>query len=132
MVEHRKLLEALSALKYEQPTATLERFRADPKTYYAVCYLFVIAIESLTDIAQYLVADRGRRAESQRDVFTLLARESILPTELAERLGNMYGFRNYLIHAYPQMDDAKVAKYLTENLGDFDAFLSAVDQAMRG
>lgn len=30
-----------------------------------------------------------------------------------------------------KQDDAKVATYLQENLGDFDAFLSAVDQAMR-
>lgn len=41
----------------------------------------------------------------------------------------MIGFRNRLIHAYPNMDDAKVAMYLQENLRDFDTFLSAVDQA---
>jgi len=125
-----KFKQALDALKEERTPNVLDRFRVDPRNYYAVCYLFVIAIEAMVDIGQYLLVSRNTRAEGQRDVFRLLARERIIPDDLAERLQNVLGFRNILIHVYPNLDDAKVAAYLKDNLGDFDAFLNAMQRAM--
>lgn len=130
--ELMKFKEALDGLKRHRATDTLETFRAQPDAYHAVCFLFVIALESLVDIGQYILASRGKRAESQRDVPMLLARERLIPEDLAGRLQDALNFRNRLIHAYPNMDDEKVALYLRENLGDFDAFLAAVDRALDG
>lgn len=128
--ERAKLKEILVALKGHRTSDVLERFRADSTVYFAVCYLFVIAIESLVDFGQFLLASHGKRAEGQHEVITLLARERMIPDDLAARLQHAIGFRNILIHVYPNLDDAKVATYLMENLDDFDAFLAAVDRAL--
>lgn len=128
--ELMKFREALDELKGERTPDVLDRFRANPKSYYAVCFLFVIAIESLVDIGQYVLTNRKKRAESQRDVIRLLAQERVLPPDLAERLLDVLRFRNILIHVYPNLDDAKVASYLQHNLDDFDAFLAAVNRAL--
>lgn len=130
--ERAKFLDALAALKQHRTPDVLTQFRADATTYYAVCYLFVIAIESLVDIGQFLLASRGKRAEGQREVMTLLAHEQVITEDLAARLQHALGFRNILIHVYPNLDDAKVASYLQNNLDDFDAFLAAVDRELGG
>lgn len=130
-VELMKFRAAIDGLKRHRSTTTLKVFRANPDAYFAVCYLFIMAIESLVDLGQYLLISRGKRAEGQSSIPEILAREGIIDTALADRLKDMIGFRNRLIRAYPNMDDAKVATYLQENLGDFDAFLAAVDQTMR-
>jgi len=117
--------EALADLKRYQTIGTLEYLRANPDTYYAVCYRFIAVIESLFDIGQYILADRGQRADSQREIPALLAREKIVTEELAAKGALMYGFRNRLVHAYDTLDDAKVAEYLTDHLVDVEDILKA-------
>ncbi|MFH1098908.1 MAG: DUF86 domain-containing protein [Candidatus Uhrbacteria bacterium] len=130
-VKLMKFRAAVDGLKRHRSTTTLEAFRANSDTYFAVCYLFVMAIEALVDLGQYLLIFQGKRAEGQSSIPELLARQSIIDEPLAKRLKDMIGFRNILIHAYPEMNDAKVATYLNENLEDFDAFLAAVNRTMK-
>ena len=108
--------DALTDLKRHQKEGTVDYLRAHPDTYFAVCYRFIGAIESLFDIAQYVLSDRGARAKGQGDIPVLLSRERIISDDMAKRLERMYGFRNRLVHAYGTLDDAKVAEYLAEHL----------------
>jgi uncharacterized protein YutE (UPF0331/DUF86 family) len=116
--------DALSDLKKYQSVGTIEYLRAHPDTYYAVCYRFIAAIESLFDIGQYILASRGLRANSQREIPTLLAREKLITDDLANKFENMYGFRNRLFHAYGTLDDMKVAAYLADQLVDIEHILT--------
>ena len=119
--------EALTDLKrYQKEGSTITYLRAHPDTYFAVCYRFIGAIESLFDVAKYLLSDRGARAKGQGDIPALLEREQMISKELAERLVSMYGFRNRLVHAYGTLDDAKVAEYLAEHLNDIEEMLVAL------
>ena len=121
--------EALADLKKYQAVGTLEYLRANPDTYYAVCYRFISAIEGLFDIGQYILTDRGQRADSQREIPALLVREKIITDEVASRFALMYGFRNRLVHAYGTLDDAKVADYLANHLTDMGHILAACSSA---
>ena len=116
--------EAHADLKKYQSDGTLEYLRSHPETYYAVCYRFIAAIESLFDIGQFVLSDRDLRAGSQREIPALLVREKITSDDLAGRFVNMYGFRNRLVHAYGTLDDVKVATYLAERLGDIEEVLT--------
>jgi len=63
----------------------------------AVRYLHT-AIESMIDIANHVVARRGL----------------------------MVAFRNRAVHLYDEIDADEVYEILTERLGDFDDFVSAI------
>lgn len=122
--------EALADLRNYQKAGTLEYLRAHPDTYYAVCFRFISAIESLFDIGQYLLATKGVRAESQRDIPALLAKERIIDEQLSKRFITMYGFRNRLVHAYGTLDDAKVAEFLANNLDDIAALVAVAKKEL--
>ncbi|GEM_PF-754584 len=119
--------EALADLKKYQSVGTLEYLRTNTDTYFAVCYRFIAAIESLFDIGQYVLTGKGIRAESQREIPALLAKEQIISDDLARRFTHMYGFRNRLVHAYGTLDDAKVAEYLEKHLADIENVLAHLD-----
>ncbi|MDO8562188.1 MAG: DUF86 domain-containing protein [bacterium] len=123
-------VEAFADLKRYQAIGTIDYLRAHPDTYFAVCYRFIAAIESLFDIGQYLLATHALRAESQRDIPVLLVRAGIINQDLAERFQNMYGFRNRLVHAYGTLDDAKVADYLSRHLSDIGILLEKAKHAL--
>ena len=116
--------KALEDLKRYQKIGTLEYLRAHSDIYYAVCYRFVSAIEALFDASQIVLASRGQRATSEREIAILLAREKIISDDLASRFATTYGFRNRLVHAYGTLDDAKVAEYLAKHLVDIEELLS--------
>jgi uncharacterized protein YutE (UPF0331/DUF86 family) len=122
--------EALADLQKYREIATIDYVRSDPDTYYAICYRFISAIESLFDIGQYMLAAQGMRADSQREVPTLLARNNLMDTPLSERFTHMYGFRNRLVHAYGTLDDAKVVEYLQEHLDDIRHVLSTAKKIL--
>lgn len=86
-----------------------------------------IAIEACIDIGQRLIAEEGfRTPENNRDVFTILNEEEIVPNDLLPTLLNMCGFRNLIVHDYARIDDAAVFGVLKHRLGDFDRFAQAV------
>ena len=120
--------EALDLLKRDREIVTLEAFRADSNLYHAVCFRFITVIEALFEVGQVVLAERGKHATGEAGIGTLLARESIIPGDLAERLRSMYGFRNRLVHAYGTLDDAKVADYLSNLLSDIEEVLAALSK----
>jgi uncharacterized protein YutE (UPF0331/DUF86 family) len=86
-----------------------------------------LAIQAAMDAASHIVSDRRLgEAQSNRDLFTLLARDGWLPPALQARLAAMAGFRNILVHGYDDVDLAIVTDVLTTRLGDLDAFVEAI------
>ena len=51
--------------------------------------------------------------------------------ELASRLVKMVRFRNLLVHRYWEVDPVRVLDYAREDVGDFEAFLAAVEGFVR-
>ncbi|KKW47512.1 hypothetical protein A3C21_00035 [Candidatus Kaiserbacteria bacterium RIFCSPHIGHO2_02_FULL_59_21] len=115
---------SLADLKGIRASGGLEYLRANPREYYAACYRFITAIESIFDASQIVLASKGKRATGQDNIAALLAREKIISDDLADRFMRMYGFRNRLVHAYGTLDDAKVAEYLVKHLGDIEELLA--------
>jgi uncharacterized protein YutE (UPF0331/DUF86 family) len=87
-----------------------------------------IAIESLIDVSAMMVsAERFGLPASEESILDILVERNILSQELGERLKDMKGFRNILIHRYAHVDDEIVYQNLTDYLDDFYKFGKAIE-----
>ncbi len=63
------------------------------------------AIEQCINIANHIVKKlKLGIPKHSRDSFMLLAKEKIIPAELADKLGRMISFRNIAVHQYQELD----------------------------
>jgi uncharacterized protein YutE (UPF0331/DUF86 family) len=100
-----------------------DTFAADPDTHHLAERYLHLAMESVLDIANHLIADAGLEApETYRDAFAVLSRHGLLDAELARRLQQWAGFRNVLVHAYLAIDHGLAWDAIANDLGDLRAF----------
>ena len=80
------------------------------------------ACEQAIDVACREVSRRGLGVPADSaDAFSLLERERVLSSAVAERMRRMVGFRNVAIHEYRRLDPAIVRTVVEHRLGDFEA-----------
>ena len=120
-----KLLETYNILIKLQKLP-LKDIKNEKEKFWAVSYGLVIAIEAILDIGQYILSDRGIKAENYSKIVPLLVQEKILPKKYAEKIKGMVNFRNIAIHAYPGLSEYLVYKFLQENINDFKDFLKYI------
>jgi uncharacterized protein YutE (UPF0331/DUF86 family) len=102
---------------------TAERYRADWKTQRVVERTLQMAIEVCLDIANHVLADRGRRAPSTyAETFEILREAGLISADLARVMIDMTGFRNVIVHEYARIDADTVVRILREHLEDFRRF----------
>lgn len=86
-----------------------------------------LAIESLLDTAAILVSsERFGLPESEENLIDIIVNKRVITRELGEKMKDMKGFRNILVHRYGKKDDKLVYTFLTQNLGDFAEFENQV------
>lgn len=104
-----------------------EEFIGDPIARAAAERLLQTAIQIVLDLGAHVLTDRGVvNWEEYRQIPELLAREGIIPSELAGRLARAAGQRNILVHLYLDVDPALVHETLGDELDVFSAFAEAV------
>lgn len=115
-----KLDENLVILKNSQGYS-FEEFISNPEHYGSVERFLHLAIESVTDIGNHLVAELNLgTVEWYSDIPKLLADKEYLSQELADKWIRMIGFRNTLVHEYVDIDRAIVYDVLQNNLSDLE------------
>jgi uncharacterized protein YutE (UPF0331/DUF86 family) len=120
-----KLLETYASLQKLQKFS-LKDIQTHKENFWAVSYGLIIAIEAILDIGQYILGDKGIKADSFNKIIPLLIQEKILPKALGEKIQGMVNFRNIAVHAYPTLNEALVHKFLQENVDDFKNFLKYI------
>lgn len=86
-----------------------------------------LAIQAALDVASQVVSDdRLGEPGTNRELFDLLERAGWIDRDLADRLSNMAGFRNILVHGYTDIDLSIVEDVVSHHLGDLDAYIAAV------
>lgn len=85
--------------------------------------LLQVSIETVIDICSLFVSGLrlGLPAE-EADLFNKVVEANILPKQMREKLREMKGFRNILVHEYAHVDDRLVYQVVTEKLEDFKTF----------
>lgn len=85
------------------------------------------AVQMIIDIATSVCVSRGLGVPpTYADAFRSLARDDVLTDDLADRLARAAGFRNLVVHAYADLDLARVHEAATSGPADIRAFLKAV------
>ena len=86
-----------------------------------------IAIEIVIDISAMIVsAQKFGLPSSEENIFEKLVEAKAIDKELGEKLKDMKGFRNILIHRYADVDDELVFENLKNSLDDFIEFKNVI------
>lgn len=111
-----RLAENLQLLRKVQDV-DVATFCADPFLYGAAERNLHLAIETLLDIGNHIISDRGyRKPETYADVLLILAEQQVIDQDLLSRLAGMAAFRNLLVHDYLRLDRRKVYQVVQEQL----------------
>jgi uncharacterized protein YutE (UPF0331/DUF86 family) len=85
------------------------------------------AVQLCVDVGAHLIADfEVPPPQTMGAVFDILVTEGLLSVETGSALRKVVGFRNLSVHAYDQVDWARVFTIVHERLDDFRYFAQAV------
>jgi uncharacterized protein YutE (UPF0331/DUF86 family) len=127
----REIRESLEKICHYAALPDAEFF-ADERNLYTVMHLLLIAIEATASLCAHVLAKTARKAPSSHaECFEGLRDLGIVDDELASHLVKMVHFRNLLVHRYWEVDPVRVLDYAREDLGDFEAFLAAIEGFVR-
>lgn len=88
------------------------------------------AVQLVIDVATSLCVGRGLGVpRTYADAFRALADDGLLERDLADRLARAAGFRNLVVHAYADLDLARVHEAASDGPEDLRAFLSRARDA---
>lgn len=86
-----------------------------------------VAIQAALDVASHVVSDeRLGEPRTNRELIDLLARNGWLPSDLADTMRRMIGFRNILVHGYETVDVAIVRDIVEHRLDDLLRFVAVI------
>ena len=125
-----RLLEGyLKKLRAIRQRTNLDAFLADSDTQDIVDRNLHLAIESVLDIGQHIIASSSwKPAEEYAGIFTILEQHGVIPNELLARVQGMAGFRNLLVHEYAEIDHFQVFEVLQNHLDDLEALARLFQQ----
>jgi uncharacterized protein YutE (UPF0331/DUF86 family) len=123
----KKLARIVTCLHELRTLAAVHRIHDDVREERFVEHTLQIAIQSALDVASHIASDdRLGEPETNRALFQLLARAGVVSDDLAQRLAEMAGFRNVLVHGYDDVQIQIVEDVVLNHLGDLDEFVAAV------
>lgn len=127
----REIRESLEKIRHYAALPDAEFF-ADERNLYTVMHLLLTAIEAVASLCAHILAKTARKSPaSHAECFEGLRDLGVVDDELASHLVKMVRFRNLLVHRYWEVDPVRVLGYARENLGDFEAFLAAIENFVR-
>jgi len=92
-----------------------------------IVHTLQLAIQSALDIASHIVSDnRYGEPNTNRELFDLLERNQWLPNDLTEKMRNMAGFRNIVVHGYENLDLTIVQDIVENRLDDLLNFVASI------
>jgi len=91
-----------------------------------------LAIESLIDVAALIVSsERFGLPSDEESIIDLLVENKVITPDMGEKIKDMKGFRNILVHKYGRLDDRLVYRFLTEDIDDFTRFRDQVNRYLK-
>lgn len=96
-------------------------------TAWAIEHGLQLSIQIVIDVGNHLLASMGEnQIEDYSDVIDNLGKKRIISRRFAEKIRDMAGFRNILVHEYTEVDLKIVHTVLKKNLGDFTEFIKLI------
>lgn len=105
----------------------LADFTEESISYHAAIRLLQVSIEAVVDIGNHIVArERLGVPKTYGEIFDLLARSGVIPSEFAVTARKMVKFRNRAVHLYADLSEREVYSILKNDLSDFTRFISYI------
>jgi uncharacterized protein YutE (UPF0331/DUF86 family) len=126
----RELNESLKDWERYQ-SISLEELHTDRDKRNMILHALLISIQSAIDIANHIIADKGfRKPSTYRESFEILYEEGLIPKNLSDKLSDLAGLRNVLVHIYWRLDIDAVYEVLQHDLGVLKEFESVVKRML--
>lgn len=126
----RELNESLKDWERYQ-SISLEELHTDRDKRNMIFHALLISIQSAIDIANHIIADKGfRKPSTYRESFEILYEEDLIPKNLSDKLSDLAGLRNVLVHIYWRLDIDAVYEVLQHDLGVLKEFESVVKRML--
>jgi len=116
------LLEIYNGLKNLQKLPR-KKIAENIEHLWAVSFGLIAGVEACMDIAQFILAEHGKKAESYGSLPDKMLELGIIDEDFAAKFRKMIGFRNRAIHNYPSLDAGEVYDILQSDVEDFKKFL---------
>ena len=118
--------DALTHIR-QLPLEGFDDFAADRRNPAAAESLLRRALEALLDLGRHvLVKGFAVPAAEYKAIATGLRERAVLDTRLAERLREMAGYRNRLVHFYDEITERELYEIATEHLTELEEVLDAM------
>lgn len=124
LAELRRHLDHLDELR---PRVTRQQLLAQLSLHNDVLYSLLTVCQLVIDIAGELSAERRESFDDYTQAVRNLVNDSRFPPDLVERLAQLPGFRNVVIHEYMEIDFDRVVEAVNnlEPVKEFVAILRA-------
>lgn len=122
-----EMLDQFLAVLRQLSQTDVDAYLKDAVLIGSMRYYLQVSIKCCLDVAAHVISsDRFRAPKDYADTFTVLEEQNIIPRDLGQRLRQMAKFRNRLVHLYGEIDDRAVHRIAREDLGDIEAFKTAI------
>ncbi|HEX3048871.1 MAG TPA: DUF86 domain-containing protein [Bacillota bacterium] len=104
-----------------------EEFINDETTISAVEHWLQLTIEGCINIGAIVISSLSlEKYNNYSDIFLILGKNKIIPSELINNLVQMAKFRNRLVHLYWEVDAAVVYEIYQTQLVDIEEYIKAI------
>ncbi|HII94845.1 MAG TPA: DUF86 domain-containing protein [Candidatus Methanofastidiosum sp.] len=84
-------------------------------------------IENILDICAIINSDMKFSSPGEEDdIINNLVKNRILSHSIGNKIKELKGFRNIIVHRYGRIDDRLSFELINENLGDFDKIIGSI------
>ena len=107
---------------------SITELQTNREKFWSVEHGLQLSVQLVIDMGNHILAAIGEQEiEDYVDVIDKLGEREIIPSDFAQTIRGMAGFRNILIHEYATVDTQKVYHVLHNQLDDFRKFAKYVD-----
>lgn len=86
-----------------------------------------ISIEAMLDIGNHIIAEKGfEQPMEYRDIFIILGKRGVFNNAFIEKLVEMAGLRNRLVHVYMDVDPKQIYQFIVKDLSDLEEFIKQI------
>lgn len=130
----KKLSELKNNLKvlYELRETPFGELSDSVKNQWTIFYGLQVSIQIIIDIGNHILASIGEnQIEDYVDIIEKLGKRGVIPENFANKIRNMPGLRNILIHEYGVINIKKIYDILQNNLSDFEDFILYITEFLK-
>ena len=126
-LDRDKIIERIGDIK--EATKELKIYQdLREENFYLASYWLRIAIEAVLTIATHILSriPTNGKQKDYTQVILSLADYNVLPSDFAQKIKGMAGYRNRLVHLYWKVRPEELYSIVKNDLSDFDGFIDNI------